>query len=119
MQVEWKAGIKFKRIVAPSATEIIQASSKDAIRLLESVPPTPVGHFKQSAEKLMEEKGAVETLAAALAHISGATSVDERSLINSQACVVTTIIPSCIEMPNIRYAWKELTEQRGESFETK
>lgn len=54
-------------------------------RLLDSVPPTAIGHFKQSAEKLIEEKGAVEALAAALAHISGATSVDQRSLINSQA----------------------------------
>ena len=52
-------------------------------RLLDSVPPTAIGHFKQSAEKLIEEKGAVEALAAALAHISGATSVDQRSLINS------------------------------------
>ena len=47
------------------------------------MPPTAIGHFKQSAEKLIEEKGAVEALAAALAHISGATSVDQRSLINS------------------------------------
>jgi ATP-dependent RNA helicase DDX21 len=54
-------------------------------RLLDSVPPTAISHFKQSAEKLIEEKGAVEALAAALAHISGATSVDQRSLINSQA----------------------------------
>uniref|UniRef100_A0A8I5N7U8 RNA helicase n=1 Tax=Papio anubis TaxID=9555 RepID=A0A8I5N7U8_PAPAN len=83
VQVEQKAGIKFKRIGVPSATEIIKASSKDAIRLLDSVPPTAISHFKQSAEKLIEEKGAVEALAAALAHISGATSVDQRSLINS------------------------------------
>lgn len=54
-------------------------------RLLDSVPPTAISHFKQSAEKLIEEKGAVEALAAALAHISGATSVDQRSLINSDA----------------------------------
>ncbi|XP_012370886.1 nucleolar RNA helicase 2 [Octodon degus] len=86
-QVEQKAGIKFKRIGVPSPTEIIKASSKDAIRLLDSVPPTAIGHFKQSAEKLIEEKGAVEALAAALAHISGATSVDQRSLINSEAGV--------------------------------
>lgn len=71
-----------------------------------------------SAEKLIEKKGAVETLAAALAHISGAASV-KHSLISSQACVVSMIIPSSIEMPNVRYAWKELEEQRDESFEPK
>ncbi|XP_012969391.2 nucleolar RNA helicase 2 isoform X2 [Mesocricetus auratus] len=118
-QVEQKAGIKFKRIGVPSATEIIKASSKDAIRLLDSVPPTAVGHFKQSAEKLIEEKGAVEALAAALAHISGATSVDQRSLINSQAGFVTMVLRCSIEMPNISYAWKELKEQLGEGIDAK
>ncbi|KAB1271077.1 Nucleolar RNA helicase 2 [Camelus dromedarius] len=118
-QVEQKAGIKFKRIGVPSATEIIKASSKDAIRLLDSVPPTAVGHFKQSAEKLIEEKGAVEALAAALAHISGATSVDQRSLINSDVGFVTMILRCSIEMPNISYAWKELKEQLGEDIDSK
>lgn len=118
-QVEQKAGIKFKRIGVPSATEIIKASSKDAVRLLDSVPPTAISHFKQSAEKLIEEKGAVEALAAALAHISGATSVDQRSLINSEAGFVTMILQCSIEMPNISYAWKELKEQLGEDFDSK
>ncbi|XP_006148996.1 nucleolar RNA helicase 2 isoform X2 [Tupaia chinensis] len=117
--VEQKAGIKFKRIGVPSATEIIKASSKDAIRLLDSVPPTAISHFKQSAEKLIEEKGAVEALAAALAHISGATSVDQRSLINSNVGFVTMILRCSIEMPNISYAWKELKEQLGEDVDSK
>ena len=39
-QVEQKAGIKFKWIGVLSATEIIKSYSKDAIRLLDSVPPT-------------------------------------------------------------------------------
>lgn len=118
-QVEQRAGIKFKRIGVPSPTEIIKASSKDAIRLLDSVPPTAISHFKQSAEKLIEEKGAVEALAAALAHISGATSVDQRSLINSEAGFVTMILRCSIEMPNISYAWKELKEQLGEDIDSK
>ncbi|XP_059982014.1 nucleolar RNA helicase 2 [Lagenorhynchus albirostris] len=118
-QVEQKAGIKFKRIGVPSATEIIKASSKDAIRLLDSVPPTAIVHFKQSAEKLIEEKGAVEALAAALAHISGATSVNQRSLINSDVGFVTMILQCSIEMPNISYAWKELKEQLGEDIDSK
>lgn len=70
------------------STSAILSSDKYTLnqtRLLDSVPPTAISHFKQSAEKLIEEKGAVEALAAALAHISGATSVDQRSLINSEA----------------------------------
>nr|XP_039328883.1 nucleolar RNA helicase 2-like [Saimiri boliviensis boliviensis] len=119
VQVEQKAGIKFKRIGIPSATEIIKASSKDAIRLLDSVPPTAISHFKQSAEKLIEEKGAVEALAAAPARISGATSVDQRSLINSNVGFVTMILRCSIEMPDISYAWKELKEQLGEEIDSK
>ncbi|KAB0373792.1 hypothetical protein FD755_014048 [Muntiacus reevesi] len=99
LQVEQKAGIKFKRIGVPSATEIIKAS-KDAIRLLHSVPPTAICHFKQTAEKLTEEKGAVGALAAALA-ISGATVVDQCSFINSEVGFVTMILHCSIEMPNI------------------
>ena len=103
-QVEQKAGIKFKRIGVPSATEIIKASSKEAIRLWDSVPPTALGHFKQSAEKLTGEKGALEALAAALAHFSRARSVDQRSLSNSEVGFVTMILWRSIEMANISYA---------------
>ncbi|KAB0341662.1 hypothetical protein FD754_018588 [Muntiacus muntjak] len=94
----------------PSATEIIKSSSKDAIRLLDSGPPTVIGHFKQSAEKLTEEKGA---------HVSGATSMDQRSVINSEAGFVTMILWCSTEIPNISYAWKELKEQLGEDIDSK
>lgn len=54
-------------------------------RFLDSVPVTAIGYFRESAEKLIEEKGAVEALAAALAHISGATTLEQRSLLSSDA----------------------------------
>ena len=57
--------------------QIIKASSKDAIRLVDSVSPTALDNFKQSTKKLTEEKAETEALAAALAHISGAASVDQ------------------------------------------
>uniref|UniRef100_A0A2K6FMB9 Nucleolar RNA helicase 2 n=1 Tax=Propithecus coquereli TaxID=379532 RepID=A0A2K6FMB9_PROCO len=96
--------------------QLVQVEQK---ALLDSVPPTAISHFKESAEKLIEEKGAVEALAAALAHISGATSVDQRSLINSDVGFVTMILRCSIEMPNISYAWKELKEQLGEDVDSK
>ena len=61
----------------------------------------------------------MEALAAALAHISGATSVDQHSLINSEAGFVTMILWCSIEMPNISYVWKELKEQLGEDIDSK
>ncbi|MXQ92290.1 hypothetical protein E5288_WYG014940 [Bos mutus] len=90
-QVEQKVGITFKRIGVHSETEIIKASSEDAIRLLDSVPPAAIGHFEQSAENLTGEQGTLEAPATALTHFSGATSVDQRSVNNSNAGFVTMI----------------------------
>ena len=78
-----------------------------------------ISHFKQSAEKLTGEKGALEALAAALAHFSRARSVDQRSLSNSEVGFVTMILWRSIEMANISYAWKELKEQLGEDIDSK
>ncbi|XP_019363395.1 PREDICTED: nucleolar RNA helicase 2 [Gavialis gangeticus] len=117
--VEQKAGIIFKRVGVPTATEIIKASSKDAVRFLDSVPPSAIDYFTQSAEKLIEEKGAVRALAAALAHISGATSIEQRSLLSSDVGYVTMTLKCSIEMHSIGYAWRGLKEQLGEEIDNK
>nr|XP_042712877.1 nucleolar RNA helicase 2 isoform X2 [Chrysemys picta bellii] len=117
--VEQKAGITFKRVGVPTATDIIKASSKDAIRFLDSVPPSAIDYFKQSAQRLIEEKGAVEALAAALAHISGATSIEQRSLLNSDAGYVTMTLQCSVEMHNLGYAWRGLKEQLGDEIDNK
>uniref|UniRef100_A0A8C2AEX9 RNA helicase n=1 Tax=Cyprinus carpio TaxID=7962 RepID=A0A8C2AEX9_CYPCA len=83
--VEQKAGITFKRVGVPTANDIIQSSSKDAMRFLDSVPAVAVGYFREAARELIEQRGAEEALAAALAHISGATSLEQRSLISSDS----------------------------------
>ncbi len=54
-------------------------------RFLDSVPAVAVGYFREAARELIEKRGAEEALAAALAHISGATSLEQRSLISSDA----------------------------------
>lgn len=54
-------------------------------RFLDSIPVAAIGYFRESAEKLIEERGAVDALAAALAHISGATALEQRSLLSSDA----------------------------------
>ena len=53
------------------------------LRCLDSVPQTAIEYFKESARLLVQEKGPINALAAALAHISGATSIEQRSLLNS------------------------------------
>lgn len=52
-------------------------------RSLASVSYDAVDFFRPSAQRLIDEKGAVDALAAALAHISGASSFEPRSLITS------------------------------------
>ncbi|CAM2117503.1 unnamed protein product [Caretta caretta] len=112
-------GITFKRVGVPTATDIIKASSKDAIRCLDSVPQTAIDYFKESAQWLIEEKGAVEALAAALAHISGATSIEQRSLLNSDVGFVTMTLQCSEEIDNISYAWRGLREHLGDEIDRK
>ncbi|XP_040056454.2 nucleolar RNA helicase 2 [Gasterosteus aculeatus] len=116
--VENKAGITFRRVGVPTANDIIKSSSKDAVRFLDSVPITAVAYFRESAEKLIEERGAVDALAAALAHISGATSLEQRSLLNSDVGFTTMQMVCSQEMHNMGYAWKSIKEQLGEEFES-
>ncbi|XP_028257502.1 nucleolar RNA helicase 2-like [Parambassis ranga] len=115
--VENKSGITFRRVGVPTANDIIKSSSKDAARFLDSVPVTAIEYFRASAEKLIEEKGAVDALAAALAHISGATSLEQRSLLNSDAGYTTLQMICSQEMHNMGYAWRTIKEQLGENFE--
>uniref|UniRef100_A0A8B9CWS3 RNA helicase n=2 Tax=Anatidae TaxID=8830 RepID=A0A8B9CWS3_9AVES len=117
--VEQKAGIAFKRVGVPTATDIIKASSKDAIRCLDSVPQSAIDYFKESAQLLIQEKGPVNALAAALAHISGATSIEQRSLLNSDAGFVTMILRCSEEINNMSYAWRRLREQLGDDVDRK
>ncbi|XP_050981984.1 nucleolar RNA helicase 2 [Labeo rohita] len=115
--VEHKAGITFKRVGVPTANDIIQSSSKDAMRFLDLVPAEAVGYFREAANELIEKRGAVEALAAALAHISGATTLEQRSLISSEAGFTTMILNCSQEMHNIGYAWRGLKEQLGEEID--
>ncbi|XP_072526296.1 nucleolar RNA helicase 2 [Salminus brasiliensis] len=115
--VEKKAGITFKRVGVPTANDIVKSSSKDAVRYLDSVPAAAIEYFRAAAERLIEERGPVEALAAALAHISGATSLEQRSLLNSDAGFTTLVLNCSLEMHNIGYAWRALKEQLGDEID--
>uniref|UniRef100_A0A8C2UMZ4 RNA helicase n=1 Tax=Chinchilla lanigera TaxID=34839 RepID=A0A8C2UMZ4_CHILA len=93
--VEQKAGITFKRVGVPSTMDLVKSKSMDAIRSLASV---------SYAARLIEEKGTADALAAALAHISGASSFEPRSLITSDKG-----FPE--EIRDVSCAWKELNRK--------
>ncbi|XP_041066097.1 nucleolar RNA helicase 2 [Carcharodon carcharias] len=117
--VEQQAGLTFKRVGVPTATDIVEASYKDAIRSLDSIPAAAIERFRPAAENLIEQRGALEALAAALAHISGAKSIEQRSLLNSDAGYTTMVLACSMEMHSIGYAWRGLKEQLGETVESK
>ncbi|KAK7140795.1 hypothetical protein R3I94_013164 [Phoxinus phoxinus] len=117
LYVEQKAGISFKRVGVPTANDIVQSSSKDAVRFLDSVPASAVEYFRAAANELIEARGAVEALAAALAHISGATSLEQRSLMSSDAGFATMTLSCSQEMHNIGFAWRGLKEQLGDEID--
>ncbi|XP_072334851.1 nucleolar RNA helicase 2-like isoform X2 [Scyliorhinus torazame] len=103
--VEQQAGLTFKRVGVPTATDIVEASYKDAIRSMDSIPAAAIERFRSAAENLIEQRGASEALAAALAHISGARSIEQRSLLNSDAGVCFDIPEDSLEV--LKGSWHD------------
>nr|XP_037862694.1 ATP-dependent RNA helicase DDX50-like [Chlorocebus sabaeus] len=102
--VEQKAGITFKYVAVPSTIYLVKSKSMDAISSLASFFYAAVDFFQPSAQILIEEKGAVDALAAALAHISGASSFEPRSLITSDKGFVTMTLESLEEIQDVSCA---------------
>ncbi|XP_069756951.1 nucleolar RNA helicase 2 isoform X2 [Narcine bancroftii] len=115
--VEQKAGLKFKRVGVPTPADIVKSSCRDAIRSLETIPASVSEHFLAAATKLIETRGALEVVAAALAHISGGRSLEQRSLLNSEKGFTTMVLNCSVEIHSIGYAWQGLKEQLGETVE--
>ena len=53
-------------------------------RSLDTIPSSILAHFKKAADQLIDERGATNALAAALACISGARAICTRSLLSAQ-----------------------------------
>ncbi len=65
-------------------------------RSLDSIPESLLGLFRDAAENLIEERDAVDVVAAALAHMSGAKEITSRSLLSShqvRRCPLTPPFP--------------------------
>lgn len=72
-RIEQMAGISFKRIGAPQPEDVIKQSASDIHTELDNVDDEVLPLFKESATKLILEKGALNAVSMALAYISGAT----------------------------------------------
>ncbi|XP_056386289.1 nucleolar RNA helicase 2 [Hyla sarda] len=117
--VERSTGITFKKVGIPSVMNVAKSSSADAIKSLDSISADAIEHFKTYAEELIEKKGAVNALAAALAHISGASSLTQRSLLNMEPGYVTLLLESSVAIHTLSYVWRSIKEQMGEEIDSK
>ncbi len=52
-------------------------------RSLDSIPESVLALFREAATQLIDGRGAVDVVAAALAHMSGAKEITSRSLLSS------------------------------------
>lgn len=114
-RVERTAGIKFKRVAPPQPQDILQSSYEDTLKCLDSVPEEVCSKFLEQAEKLSEKYtgGAVEALAAALAHISGATSLSKRSLLNARENYTTWEFKCAFEVRGTGFFWSMIEKNFG------
>jgi ATP-dependent RNA helicase DDX21 len=80
-----RTGVKFETMSAPSAEDIIKATTEGAIESIGKVNPDVLPHFAASAQLLIEQHGPEKALSAALAYISGYhEGIASRSLLTSQ-----------------------------------
>ncbi|KAI8332239.1 P-loop containing nucleoside triphosphate hydrolase protein [Chlamydoabsidia padenii] len=79
-----KTGVKFETMSAPRAEDIIKATVDDCFKSIDSVNPSVLPLFTESAQKLIEKHGAEDAVASALAFMSGYhKGVPSRSLLTS------------------------------------
>ncbi|XP_065174597.1 nucleolar RNA helicase 2-like [Sycon ciliatum] len=106
--VERKAGIRFQQIGAPQPQDILAMAARDAARSLSDVAPEVCVHFRDAAEQLVAERGAVDVMAAALAVLSGTKEIKSRSLLTGQEGYTTYVMASANEFGHQSYMWKAL-----------
>nr|XP_039269918.1 nucleolar RNA helicase 2-like isoform X1 [Styela clava] len=120
-RVERTAGIKFKRIGTPQPKDIIQSSYDDTLKCLDAVPEEICSKFLEQAEKVAQKYtgGALEALSAALAHMSGATDLSSRSLLNAQEGFTTWHLKSSIVARGSGFFWNALERCFGQDNKQK
>ncbi|CAF2841243.1 unnamed protein product [Rotaria sp. Silwood2] len=118
-RVEIEAGINFTRIEPPRTEDVLSASSADAAKALDSVTDAAKAHFREAAEKILETCDAVDALSAALACISGTTSIVSRSLLTKKENYTTYMLSVTDELKGAGLVFTMLRKCFGEDFDAK
>eukprot|EP00123_Amoebidium_parasiticum_P005977 comp17042_c0_seq1/m.15755 comp17042_c0_seq1/g.15755 ORF comp17042_c0_seq1/g.15755 comp17042_c0_seq1/m.15755 type:complete len:692 (-) comp17042_c0_seq1:560-2635(-) len=106
--VEKSIGLKMQKIGPPQPHAIAQAVASDARHALVKVQADVVPHFLPAAQSIIEEQGAQEALARALARISGVTSLAPRSLLTSEEHLTTLHLSANGPIPFVSHARRVL-----------
>ena len=108
-QIERKAGIDFEVIGVPQSTELIASAVKTAEEQLDEVHPKAEAYFADAAAALIEKYGAAETLAKALAVITGHSQpILGRSLLNSAQGWPTVHLTTQANVRSLSYVWSAI-----------
>ncbi|CAO3600520.1 unnamed protein product [Absidia cylindrospora] len=85
-----KTGVQFEIMSAPRPEDIIKATTEDCFKSIDSVNPTVLPLFIESAQQLIEKHGAEEAVASALAYMTGYhQGIPSRSLLTSMENQIT------------------------------
>ncbi|CAM9882379.1 unnamed protein product, partial [Hapterophycus canaliculatus] len=105
-EIERHIGNNFAWRGAPQPNDIVDASAGAAIEDIRGVDDSVLALYKSAAEELIEEKGAVNALCAALACITGRTeAMPVRSLLSNSEGFVTVIFRSDHPIEYMAYCW--------------
>ena len=103
-KIEFKAGIKVKKVGIPQPEDIIRASARDISHAFDTVSDNILSCFDESVDDILEHYTPKEALGRALAIISGYTKkMKQRSLLFSTEGYVTYVIETDEEVRSLSY----------------
>lgn len=115
-EVERRAGIKFQRVTPPQPHQLVQAAVSDAQRCLDEIPSKVLPSFKIYAKEMLENRPAVDIVAAALSYISGLTEIKKRSLLSSMDGFTAYQMSNTFEVRSPYFFWNALETGLGATF---
>ncbi|KAI8978995.1 P-loop containing nucleoside triphosphate hydrolase protein [Pilobolus umbonatus] len=99
-----RTGVQFEQLSAPRPEDIIEATTDDAFKSIDMVKPDVLPYFAESARQLIEQHGAENAVAAALAFMTGYhQGVPSRSLLTSQEGFTTLLMEVGYTFQNAGY----------------
>lgn len=116
--LESAVGAKFELIGTPQQPDLIRVATDAVEEKLEHVHDEMIKAFLPSAEKLIQEKGENEALAAALAVISGYTQpLQKRSLLSSTEGYSTVLLKNSLPIRGVGWVFMIIKKFLGDEIE--